>query len=75
MALLAYFDFPGLELGDYKEVRRPPPLAISVHPRAVGPVGRKTQGRRIEPHIVNGDSAYFPGPTETRFGTALVPAQ
>jgi catechol 2,3-dioxygenase-like lactoylglutathione lyase family enzyme len=64
---LAYFDFPGLELGEYREVLGGlHHVAISVTPedweRLVGDVRRAG----IDVHVVNGDSAYFSGPDGER---------
>ncbi len=64
---LAYFDFPGLELGDYKEVLGGlHHLAISVTPEQWDRLVAKLRDAGIAPHIVNGDSAYFPGPDGER---------
>jgi len=45
--------------------RRPHHIAISVTPSS-GPVVAKLRAAGVEPHIVNGDSAYFPGPDGER---------
>jgi catechol 2,3-dioxygenase-like lactoylglutathione lyase family enzyme len=64
---LAYFDFPGLELGPYAEVLGGlHHLAISVTPEEWKRLVAKLQAAGIETHVVNGDSAYFSGPDGER---------
>jgi len=64
---LAYFDFPGLDLGEYREVLGGlHHVAISVTPLQFDRLVGKLRSAGIEPHIVNGDSAYFPGPDGER---------
>ncbi len=64
---LAYFDFPGLDLGEYREVLGGlHHIAISVTREQWERLVGKLQAAGIEPHIVNGSSAYFPGPDGER---------
>ncbi len=64
---LAYFDFPGLDLGEYREVLGGlHHVAISVSPEQWDRLVGKLRSAGIEPHIVNGTSAYFPGPDGER---------
>ena len=64
---LAYFDFPGLELGEYAEVLGGlHHIAISVTPDQFERLVAKIRSAGIEVHVVNGDSAYFPGPDGER---------
>jgi catechol 2,3-dioxygenase-like lactoylglutathione lyase family enzyme len=64
---LAYFDFPGLDLGPYAEVLGGlHHIAISVTPEAFERLVAKVRDAGIEVHVVNGDSAYFPGPDGER---------
>jgi catechol 2,3-dioxygenase-like lactoylglutathione lyase family enzyme len=64
---LAYFDFPGLDLGEYREVLGGlHHIAISVTPEQWDRLVAKLQAADISTHIVNGDSAYFPGPDGER---------
>ena len=64
---LAYFDFPGLELGEYAEVLGGlHHIAISVTPDQFERLVAKIRATGIEVHVVNGDSAYFPGPDGER---------
>jgi len=64
---LAYFDFPGLELGEYAEVLGGlHHIAISVTPEQFERLVGNVRGAGIEVHVVNGDSAYFPGPDGER---------
>src|SRR6202142_2594166 len=65
--LLAFFDFPGLDLGPYREVLGGlHHIAISVTPEQFERLVAKVRGAGIEPHIVNGTAAYFPGPDGER---------
>jgi len=64
---LAYFDFPGLELGEYAEVLGGlHHIAISVTPETFERLVAKIRAAGIEVDVVNGDSAYFPGPDGER---------
>jgi catechol 2,3-dioxygenase-like lactoylglutathione lyase family enzyme len=64
---LAYFDFPGLDLGEYQEVLGGlHHIAISVTPEQWDRLVAKLQAADISTHIVNGDSAYFSGPDGER---------
>lgn len=64
---LAYFDFPGLELGGYAEVLGGlHHIAISVTPEEFERLVAKVRAAGIEVHLVNGTSAYFPGPDGER---------
>ena len=64
---LAYFDFPGLDLGSYREVLGGlHHIAISVTPEQWDRLVGKLQAAGRDVHIVNGDSAYFSGPDGER---------
>ena len=64
---LAYFDFPGLDLKEYREVLGGlHHIAISVAREQWERLIAKLQAAGIETHIVNDDSAYFPGPDGER---------
>jgi catechol 2,3-dioxygenase-like lactoylglutathione lyase family enzyme len=64
---LAFFDFPGLDVGEYREVLGGlHHIAISVTPEQWNRLVAKLQAAGIATHIVNGDSAYFPGPDGER---------
>lgn len=64
---LAYFDFPGLDLGPYREVLGGlHHVAISVTPKEWDRLVAKLRAAAIEVHVVNGDSAYFSGPDGER---------
>ncbi len=64
---LAYFDFPGLDLGPYREVLGGlHHIAISVTPEQWDRLVAKVQAAGIETHIVGGTSVYFPGPDGER---------
>jgi catechol 2,3-dioxygenase-like lactoylglutathione lyase family enzyme len=64
---LAYFDFPGLDLGEYREVLGGlHHIAISVTPEQWDRLVAKLQAAGIGPLIVEGTSAYFPGPDGER---------
>ncbi len=64
---LAYFDFPGLDLAPYREVLGGlHHIAISVTPEQWERLVEKLQAADIPVHVVNGDSAYFPGPDGER---------
>jgi catechol 2,3-dioxygenase-like lactoylglutathione lyase family enzyme len=71
---LAYFDFPGLDLGDYREVLGGlHHIAISVSPENFERLVAKLQAADIETAIVNGTSAYFPGPDGERLELVSYP--
>ena len=63
---LAYFDFPGLELGRYREVLGGlHHIAISVTPEQWDRLVAKVRAAGVETLVV-GSSAYFPGPDGER---------
>jgi catechol 2,3-dioxygenase-like lactoylglutathione lyase family enzyme len=71
---LAFFDFPGLELGPYREVLGGlHHIAISVTPDQWERLVAKLEAAGIETHIVNGSSAYFPGPDGERLELLSLP--
>ena len=64
---LAYFDFPGLDLGYYAEVLGGlHHIAISVSTEQWQRLVAKVQAAGIDTHIVDGTSAYFAGPDGER---------
>ena len=64
---LAFFDFPGLELGDYAEVLGGlHHLAISVEPEKWARLKNKLDDLGIEYAHINGSSLYFSGPDGER---------
>ena len=64
---LAYFDFPGLDLGEYREVLGGlHHIAISVTPEQWERLVAKLEAAGVETFIVNGTSVYFPGPDGER---------
>jgi catechol 2,3-dioxygenase-like lactoylglutathione lyase family enzyme len=64
---LAYFDFPGLDLGTYAEVLGGlHHIAISVTPDQWARLVAKVRAADIEVHVVDGKSAYFAGPDGER---------
>ena len=64
---LAYFDFPGLDLGRYAEVLGGlHHIAISVTPDRWDRLVAKLEAAGIETHIVAGTSVYFAGPDGER---------
>ncbi len=64
---LAYFDFPGLDLVEYREVLGGlHHIAISVTPDQWERLVAKLNAAGVETLIVNGTSAYFPGPDGER---------
>jgi catechol 2,3-dioxygenase-like lactoylglutathione lyase family enzyme len=64
---LAFFDFPGLDLGEYREVLGGlHHIAISVTPEQWDRLVAKLDAAGIETFIVGGTSAYFPGPDGER---------
>lgn len=64
---LAFFDFPGLDLSAYREVLGGlHHIAISVTPETWERLVGKLEAAGIETHIVDGTSAYFPGPDGER---------
>ena len=65
--LLAYFDFPGLDLGPYAEVLGGfHHLAISVEPDQWERLRQKLRDAGIETHEESGASIYFRGPDGER---------
>ncbi|HEV3264349.1 MAG TPA: VOC family protein [Acidimicrobiales bacterium] len=71
---LAFFDFPGLELGQYREVLGGlHHIAISVTPDRWEQLIFKLEAAGVETHIVNGSSAYFPGPDGERLELLSLP--
>jgi catechol 2,3-dioxygenase-like lactoylglutathione lyase family enzyme len=71
---LAYFDFPGLDLGDYAEVLGGlHHIAISVTRERWDRLVAKLEAAGIETHIVNGESAYFSGPDGERLELLTYP--
>ncbi len=64
---LAFFDFPGLDLSGYREVLGGlHHIAISVTPDTWERLVAKLEAAGVETHIVDGTSAYFPGPDGER---------
>jgi catechol 2,3-dioxygenase-like lactoylglutathione lyase family enzyme len=64
---LAYFDFPGLDLGENAEVLGGlHHIAISVTSEQFDRLVAKVRAAGIEVQVVNGNSAYFPGPDGER---------
>src|SRR5580704_7610728 len=64
---LAYFDLPGLDLGDYKEVLGGlHHIAISVTPEQWQRLVAKLEAAGVEVAVVHGTSAYFQGPDGER---------
>lgn len=64
---LAFFDFPGLDLGDYAEVLGGlHHLAISVEPTRWEHLKAKLDAAGVEYHHVSGTSLYFSGPDSER---------
>jgi catechol 2,3-dioxygenase-like lactoylglutathione lyase family enzyme len=64
---LAYFDFPGLDLGEYREVFGGlHHIAISVTAEQWVRLVAKLEAAGVETFIVNGTSVYFPGPDGER---------
>jgi catechol 2,3-dioxygenase-like lactoylglutathione lyase family enzyme len=64
---LAYFDFPGLDLGPYAEMLGGlHHVAISVTPEQWSRLVDKLRSAGVDVHVMNGDSAYFPGPDGER---------
>ena len=65
--LLAFFDFPGLDLGDYAEVLGGlHHLAISVEPDRWDHLRAKLEDAGVEAHEMSGSSLYFRGPDGER---------
>jgi catechol 2,3-dioxygenase-like lactoylglutathione lyase family enzyme len=64
---LAYFDFPGLDLGPYAEVLGGfHHVAISVTRDQWERLVAKVRAAGLDVHVVNDDSAYFAGPDGER---------
>ena len=71
---LAYFDFPGLDVGDYREVLGGlHHIAISVSPDQWERLVGKLEAAGIDPLIEGGSSAYFPGPDGERLELLTYP--
>ena len=71
---LAYFDFPGLDLGEYREVLGGlHHVAISVTPEQFDRLVARVEAAGIETQIVGGTSAYFPGPDGERLELLTYP--
>ena len=71
---LAFFDFPGLELGPYAEVLGGlHHVAISVSPEQWTRLVAKLEAAGIKPYLVGGASAYFPGPDGERVELVALP--
>jgi catechol 2,3-dioxygenase-like lactoylglutathione lyase family enzyme len=71
---LAYFDFPGLDAGEYREVLGGlHHIAISVSPDQWERLVGKVKAAGIETLIVGGSSAYFPGPDGERLELLTYP--
>lgn len=65
--LLAFFDFPGLELGDYAELLGGlHHIAISVLPERWEHLNGKLQAAGVPSHELSGSSLYFSGPDGER---------
>jgi catechol 2,3-dioxygenase-like lactoylglutathione lyase family enzyme len=65
--LLAFFDFPGLDLGPYAEVLGGlHHLAISVTPERWEHLKRKLADAGVPTHEMSGSSVYFSGPDGER---------
>jgi catechol 2,3-dioxygenase-like lactoylglutathione lyase family enzyme len=65
--LLAFFDFPGLDLGDYAEVHGGlHHLAISVEPAQWERLRRKLADAGVPTQEMSGSSIYFSGPDGER---------
>jgi catechol 2,3-dioxygenase-like lactoylglutathione lyase family enzyme len=65
--LLAFFDFPGLDLGDYGEVLGGlHHLAISVTPERWEHLRAKLDAAGVPTHAMSGSSLYFSGPDGER---------
>jgi catechol 2,3-dioxygenase-like lactoylglutathione lyase family enzyme len=65
--LLAFFDFPGLDLGDYAEVLGGlHHLAISVEPERWEHLRVKLEAAGVDSHHMSGSSLYFRGPDGER---------
>ncbi|MGQ0434399.1 MAG: VOC family protein, partial [Microthrixaceae bacterium] len=65
--LLAFFDFPGLDLGDYAEVLGGMHhLAISVEPERWEHLEANLEAAGIATQHVSGSSLYFQGPDGER---------
>jgi catechol 2,3-dioxygenase-like lactoylglutathione lyase family enzyme len=74
--LLAFFDFPGLDLGDYAEVLGGlHHLAISVEPARWERLAAKLDAAGIENQRMSGASIYFRGPDGERLELISDPLQ
>ena len=64
---LAFFDFPGLDLGPYAEVLGGlHHLALSVLPEQWDRLVEKLKAEGVPMHFASGSSVYFPGPDGER---------
>lgn len=64
---LAFFDFPGLDLAEYREVLGGlHHIAISVSRETWERLVSKLEDAGVETHVVDGTSVYFPGPDGER---------
>lgn len=73
---LAFFDFPGLDLGDYAEVLGGlHHLAISVEPERWAALRDKIAAAGIETHEAGGTSLYLSGPDGERIELIADPLQ
>jgi catechol 2,3-dioxygenase-like lactoylglutathione lyase family enzyme len=71
---LAFFDFPGLELGPYREVLGGlHHIALSVTPDQWKRLVGKLEAAGVETYIVDGSSAYFAGPDGERLELVAYP--
>lgn len=71
---LAYFDFPGLELGPYAEVLGGlHHIAISVEPDQFARLLAKLDAAGVETHLVDDTSVYFAGPDGERLELLTYP--
>lgn len=71
---LAFFDFPGLDLGPYNEVLGGlHHIALSVTPDQWKRLVSNLEEAGVETHIVNDSSAYFPGPDGERLELLSLP--
>jgi catechol 2,3-dioxygenase-like lactoylglutathione lyase family enzyme len=74
--LLAFFDFPGLDLGDYAEVLGGlHHIAISVEPSRWVRLKAKLEAAGVATHEMSGSSVYFQGPDGERLELISDPLQ